>query len=346
MRLSRNQPRWAETGLIIIAAMCLLLFIHLSGQRFPVGDTLVVPPKGEAVREESVSAPSGCTLSSLAAFQARSEPFYGVQYVPIDELAAAREMGVEVVLMDFAHDGPREDWIAYLDEACSQKVQVVAWLWPPGWTWNGTAWELDDQAVEFVRAIAEHPALLAVYSLHEPYWNDCEGCGYTTAQQQDLYATIKEIADVPIWSAVDSMAFWTAQGEETAFADGVCDYCETWYFPFKWGGVYERDELVERVTADEATVRERAPNSKIVWTMQSFAQGAPYYLRMPTNDEMYDLASIVYAADVDGALWYPWVWGDQYSDFLSNHPELYPTVREIYDDIVLQARGNARQDEH
>jgi hypothetical protein len=59
---------------------------------------------------------------------------------------------------------------------------------------------------------------------------------------------------------------------------------------------------------------------------------------MPTADEMRDLASIVYSTDIDGALWYPWTMSGLYSDFLSNHPELYPVVREVYDEYVLKAK--------
>jgi len=269
-----------------------------------------------------------------------ARPFYGVQYVPIDELEVVKELGVEVVLMDFEHDGSPEGWLAYLDEAQVQGIQVVAWLWPPGWSWDDSAavWEIDSQAEAFIQTVSGHPALLAVYALHEPYWSGCMGCGYTTAEQQALYSAIKGIADVPIWSAVDTIAFWTEQGEETAFADGVCDYCEVWYHPFKEGGVYERDEVIAQLTADLAVIRERAPESKLVWTMQSFAQGEPYYLRMPDAGEMRDLASVVYGMDVDGALWYPWVFSTLYSDFLSNHPELYPVVRELYEEIVLPTR--------
>jgi len=268
-----------------------------------------------------------------------TKPFYGVQYVYSDELETVQELGVEVVLMDFEHDGPPGDWLAYLDEAQAQGIQIIAWLWPPGWDWDGAQWQIDYQAELFVQTVAGHPALFAVYSLHEPYWRGCEGCGYTTAEQQALYGAIKAIADVPIYSEVDSMSFWTARGEETAFADGICDYCSTWYYPFKEGGVYEREAFIAQLTADLAVTRERAPNSKLVWTMQSFAQGAPYHLRMPDADEMRDLASIVYSTDIDGALWYPWYWDDdQYSDFLSNHPELYPVVREIYEEYVLKAK--------
>jgi len=267
-----------------------------------------------------------------------SNPFYGVQYVPIDELEIVKRLGAEVVLMEFQHDGPPESWLAYLDEAQAQGIQVIAWLWPEGWSWDGAEWQIDDQAKLFIQTVSGHPALFAIYSLHEPYWMGCFGCGYTTAEQQALYSAIKAITNVPIYSEVDSMAFWIEYGEETAFfADGVCDYCATWYYPFKVGGVYERDQVITQLAADLEVARERAPNSKIVWIMQSFEQTyAPYYLRMPNADEMRDLASIVYSTDVDGALWYPWYWdNDLYSDFLSNHPELYPVVREIYIRHVL-----------
>jgi len=265
-------------------------------------------------------------------------PFYGLHYVSKDDLQTVRELGVEVVLEDFEHDGSPESWLAYLDEAQAQGVRIVAWLWPEGWLWDGTGWQIDNQARLFVQTVAGHPALLAVYSLHEPYWNGCAGCGYTTAQQQALYDEIKAIADVPIYSAIGSVAFWTAQGEETAFADGVCDYCDNWYYPFREGDVYEREVVTERLMADLAVAKARAPNSKFVWGMQSFAQGPPFNLRMPDEDEMRDLASIVYSMDIDGALWYPWWFGDLYSDFLSNHPELYPVVQEVYQEYVLPAK--------
>jgi hypothetical protein len=50
---------------------------------------------------------------------------------------------------------------------------------------------------------------------------------------------------------------------------------------------------------------------------------------------MDDMAREVYAAGVDGALWYVWTFNTLYDDFLSNHPELYGTVRDVYQDHVL-----------
>jgi hypothetical protein len=271
----------------------------------------------------------------------RPRPYYGMHFVSTSDLPTVKDLGAEVILMSFPHDGTPEGWLAYLDAAQAQKMRVIAWLWPEGWLWDGAAWQIDEQAELFVQTVAEHPALLAVYALHEPYWNGCWGCGYTTSEQQALYSAIKAIADVPIHSAVDSMSAWTSYAEkydmDTAFTDGICDYCETWYHPFLEGGAYERTRLIAQLEADLAVARERAPDSKIVFSLQCFAQAGTY--RMPTAEEMRDMASIVYARDVDGALWYPWTFGALYTDFLSNHPELYDTVREIYDDYVSPSRS-------
>jgi endo-1,4-beta-mannosidase len=255
-----------------------------------------------------------------------------MEFVPEGNLGTAKNLGIEVVLWPFSHDGTPESWLAYLNEAQAQDIKVIVRLWPEGWSWDGTTWQIDDQAQSFVQTVADHPAVFAIYTLEEPYWQGCWDCGYTTQEQQLLYNAIKAIADVPTFSEVDSMSFWTAQGEETAFADGICDYCATWYYPFRVDGSYRRSELISQLSADLEVARERAPNSKFVWLMQSYAQSGSY--RMPTAEEMRDLASIVYSMDIDGALWYVWWFGPLYNDFLSNHPELHPVVREIYEDIV------------
>jgi hypothetical protein len=303
-------------------------------------NTLVVVATPEKAKPTATSTTAPTDTATVAPTLTPTgtllEPFYGTHFVLSSDLGTVRELGVEVVLTAFPHNGTPENWLAYLNAAQVQDIQVIAWLWPQGWTWDGTAWRIDNQAELFVQTVAGHPALLAVYALHEPYWNGCLGCGYTTAEQQALYRAIKAIADVPIHSAVDSMSAWTAYGEETAFAEGICDYCETWYHPLREDGTYERERFISQLTADLAVARERAPNSRIVWSIQCFAQNG--YYRMPTADEMRDLASIVYSTDIDGALWYPWTMSGLYSDFLSNHPELYPVVREVYDEYVLKAK--------
>jgi hypothetical protein len=260
-------------------------------------------------------------------------PFYGIEFVPTEDLKTVRALGVEVVGQTFAHDGRPADWLDQLDQAEKYQIKIIAWLWPQGWTWEGEKWVIDGQAQSFLQTVAGHKALFAVYALNEPYWQNCPGCGFSTSQQQALYAEIKAIKDVPIFSAVDSMNYWTKKSKATAFADGICDYCATWYYPFSSDG-YERKELKKRLEADLKTARKYAPNSKIVWYLQAFVPASSDY-RMPTAEEMEDLASIVYGAGVDGAMWYVWTFNPLYSDYLSLHQELHSTVKEIHETTVL-----------
>jgi hypothetical protein len=322
-----------------VALILTLVLISASGSMLVIFTAKDMVPKSKAPSDASHktgvlpnAGESNCSPTALV------EPFYGMEYAYLDDLSTVRGLGIEVIMTDVPHDAPAASWLAFLDAAQVQGLRVILWLWPQGWTWNGTAWQFDAQARLFLQTVANHPALLAVYALHEPYWNGCDGCGYSTATQQALYSAIKAIAKVRIYSELGSIADWTAQGPSTAFADGVCDYCAIWYYPFKQGGVYERDKVIAQLTADLAVARERAPKSKIVWGMQSFAQGAPYRLRMPSAAEMEDLASIVYSNDLAGGWWYPWKFNSLYNDFLFNHQELYPVVRNIYTKYVQPAK--------
>ena len=317
--------------LVIAASVAAFLQAARTTEDTTQTDDVSIDPRLSTNQPESPAA-SPCPPSSELI-----EPFYGMQFVQQDELGTVRKLGVEVVLMALPHDGAPSDWLGYLDAAKAEGIHVIPWLWPQGWTWVGATWEIDAQARLFLRTVAGHPALLATYGLHEPYWNECEGCGYTTAAQQALYRAIKAIADVPLYSEINGIAYWTARGEATAFADGICDYCQTSYYPFKDARVYERDRAINGLRTDLAVARDRAPHSKIVWTMPAFAYPGGGF-RVPTAEEMRDLASVVYSEQIAGAWWYPWQFSDLYTDFLRNHRELYPSVRAIFDDYVQRAK--------
>jgi hypothetical protein len=270
-------------------------------------------------------------------------PFYGMEFVPIEDLDTMREFGIDMILAEFRYDEGPEEWLAYLDAAHACGIRVIPWLWPQGWSMDQATseWTIDDQARLFLQTVADHPATFAVYGMHEPYWNGCQTCGYTTPELQALYQELKAIADVPIYSEMESFHLYS-RGEEssesTVFADGICDYCNTNYYPFFENGVYERDILIERLEIELQLARELAPQSEIIWTMQTFEYDRDR-LRMPTAEEMRDLASLVYATDIAGAFWYPWTFDEtEYSDFLSRHPELFPTIREVYETTILPLR--------
>jgi len=316
-------------ALMLSLAGCVQPSTHITRD---MGENHVLADASPIVNPSPGTAGASCQLDSLC------EPFYGMQFVYLDDLGKAKELGIEVVMTDLPHDGTPAGWLAFLNAAQAQGIRVIPWLWPQGWTWNGTAWQIDAQTRLFLQTVAGHRALFAVYALHEPYWNGCEGCGYSTATQQALYSAIKAIANVPLYSEINGIAYWTGRGEATAFADGICDYCQSSYYPFRDGGIYQRDELIAELMADLAVISERAPHSKIVWTMPAFKY-PPDDLRIPSADEMRDLASIVYSKGVAGAWWYPWKFNDLYPDYLYKHPELYPAVRSIYEDYVREAKG-------
>lgn len=261
-------------------------------------------------------------------------PFYGMQYVPESDLDRVAALGINTVLQDFPLNGTPQDWVDILDTAQERELKVVAWQWPSGWEWdeNSEEWTIDSQASLFLETVADHPALFAVYGTHEAYWNGCFGCQYTTAQLQTLYNQIKNITDVPIYSAFESYKFWREYSTETTFADGVCDYCDTWYYPVRTSE-YNRDEYIQRLNEEIATFRELAPNSKFVWAIQGFGS-AEYERVMPSAEQMHDMASLALSSDVDGVWWYVWQFSDVYEDYLVNYPQLHPTIRDIYEEYL------------
>ena len=263
----------------------------------------------------------------VAQEQSQAAPFCGMEFVSGDDLATVRSMGVNVVLQTFRHNDDPAEWLAQLDMAHDHGMQVIGWLWPEGWEWDDAAWQIDDQAQLFVQTLATHPATFAVYALQEPYWRGCVTCGLTTAEQQALYQELKAIAEVPLYSEIGDITGWADQGGDTTVADGMCDYCGATYYPFFSDGTYERDEFISHLDDDLATIHESAPNSKLVWGMQVYAESnSPRPLRMPTAEEVADIGAIVAERDVDGIFWYVWEFSPVYDDFLSNHPELFPAV--------------------
>jgi|GEM_PF-1114366 len=283
----------------------------------------------------------------------RALEFYGMQYVEDSaDYETVANLGINALLLDFSSGAGASAWLAQLDEAQAAGFRVVAVHWDSsqdnfGWSWNDATeqWDISASAQSFVETVAGHPALIAVYALHEPYWNNCEQCGYTTAQQQKLYQQIKAIADVQVYSAFSSFFYAENEyGPEYRFADGVCDYCDTWIYPSEFveegsdQGFYNRDRLVNRLASELAHVREVAPNSKFIWILQAF-ESEVALRKLPTYEQMIDLASIVMEYDehggVDGVFWYVWDFDpSEYQEVLSDHPELQPAVREIYDRYV------------
>lgn len=261
-------------------------------------------------------------------------PFYGMQYVPTDDLDTVAALGVNAVLQDFPHDDP-EVWIEMLDAAQARDMKVVAWQWPSGWEWddNAETWTITPSGRRFIETVADHPALLAVYGVHEPYWNECFGCGWTTAQLRDLYRKIKRVRNVPVYAAFDGFDFWRDYGSETTFGPGVCDICDTWYYPVL-DDEYDRDEYINRLATELSLFRELAPNSQFVWVVQAFGSDRSGR-SLPNAYQLREMVDLALWADIDGLWWYTWDFdSSQYEEVLSDHRHLHPVVRDAYDDFV------------
>jgi hypothetical protein len=268
----------------------------------------------------------------------RSIEFYGMQFVPTEDYEQVRELKIDAVLRDFPIEAGAERWREMLDDADDAGLRVVAVLWEPGWSWNEETgqWDMDPRAVQFLHTVEGHPALLAVYTTHESYWNGCFGCGYTTPQLQQLYRQIKAIADVPTYAALGEIEFWRDFSEETTLANGVCDYCDIWYYPVLEGGTYNRAEYVNRLYRESAAMRELAPDSKLVWVLQAFAsQDAGR--RLPNADQLLEMAELAAQISPDGIWWYPWTFDEtEYQEVLKDNPHLHDVVREAHAAFELE----------
>lgn len=256
--------------------------------------------------------------------------FFGVQYPDPEDYDTITALGADTILIDFGIGSEPERWTAQLDEAEAAGLNVVAWLWPEGWQIDEDTdqWVFDDRAVTFLETVEGHPALFAVYGTHEAYWNGCYDCGQTTAQLQDLYRRIKEYADVPVYSSFGEFHFWAEMGSETAFADGVCDYCDSWHYPVKAEGVYDLDGYRTKLELELSVFRELAPNSKFVWVLQGFGSER-WGKELPSADQLREIAAIAAEADIDGVWWYPWDFdSSEYESVLGDAPELQEVIAE------------------
>lgn len=255
---------------------------------------------------------------------------YGVQYPPEEEYDRLRRMGIDTILIDFSIGADPARWVEQLDLAGDADLSVVAWLWKPGWSLDeGTGtWKMDPRAATFLETVEGHPALFAVYGTHEAYWNGCFDCGYTTEQLQDLYSQIKEIADVPVYSSFGEFHYWANMGPETTFADGICDYCDSWYYPVREGGEYDIEKYRRTLELELSRVRELAPESQFIWVLQGFGS-EQWGKELPSRDQLREMVAIAAEADVDGVWFYPWKFdSSEYESVLGDAPELQEVIAE------------------
>jgi len=251
------------------------------------------------------------------------------------QLSYLKSLGINTVVQIFSSrligSGREQDWLIFLDEAASVKMQVITRLWPLS---ND---EMDYPAIAaFLAVVQEHPAFLAYLGLHEPLER------FNSNQLREFYSQVKHIApDVPIANYMGTMAWFekSLRFPNRDFTAGICDLCVVWYYPVRYRNGqpdFEADLLRETLRENRELMTARAPEAHLWVLGQVYAQSAHRrQLRMSTPEEMEQIYTIAMEEGADGFLWYPWFHGN-YDEVLGN-PAMtaqQQKVREIYETYV------------
>jgi hypothetical protein len=202
-------------------------------------------------------------------------------------LDAAQEMGLSVLL--HIHDS-------------SQPTDVP---WSPG---TGVT----RRGAEILHLVEGHPAVWAIYAFEEPFDYTSEG-HVTPDQQRELYAAIKSIADLPVYSDLSTIA--RAEQEGLTLSDGMCDIC---CVALGW------TDPTSRLESEVDTWQRLMPNSQLA-VMVNVYDLPPRYV-MPTAERIRSLRAQLCALELP-YLYYPWQ-HRQYARALKDVPELWPLIAE------------------
>jgi len=264
-----------------------------------------------------------------------------------ERLEYLRSLGINVVLQVFSSrfidSGREEDWLVFLDEAQAAGLRVAARL-DRGNPWDGEQFEFD-RIQRFLAVVKDHPAFLVFVGLHEPMEL------FDGDQMRHFYSTVKSFApDVPI---ANFMGNEIAQAERKSiwsdrrFSDGMCDICIFWYYPFREKDgqpVFQKEALVEKIDTTVELVQSRDPDAQIWILAQAFVPSSPNPrgFRMPTADEMVELADVVLTdRKVDGFFWYRYEALQQRGLQVLGDPEMSAqreAVKEIFEAYVKGLR--------
>jgi len=272
--------------------------------------------------------------SSLPSISRReqSASWYGITRAPASEWQTIGENlgGAVVDLIAYPYT-PLSDIISSLDSAEVLEYRVVFHIYDGDRDTN-TPWYLDadeqwvfpQAAIETLQAVSDHPALLAIYALHEPL---DEGEAYVSVEQQrELYQLLKGYTGgLPVFTDMGGFSVWENRGVE--LSDGLCDYCRTGpsHFRSDWTSEQCLTETLRRIAADLDTQSRLMPNSQAVFAINTYSfSDYRFPIRLPTP---YELSVVKdYLCELDQPmLYHPWHYSD-YDVTLENAPELWPII--------------------
>lgn len=262
----------------------------------------------------------------------KSSIWYGVVRTPVNDWPIIREnLGGSVVDLIVYPYTPLSDIITSLDSADALEYQVVFHIYDSSTSTN-KPWHLDTNgrwvfpqfAIDILQAVSDHPAMFAVYALHEPL---DEGEAYVSVEQQrELYLLLKEYTNgLPVFTDMGGLSVWEDRGIE--LTDDICDYCRTGpsHFRADWTSEQCIAETLNRIDADLDTQQRLMPNSQIVFAINTYSfSGYHYPVRLPTTYELGVVKDyLCYLGQP--MLYHPWHYSG-YDITLEDAPELWPVI--------------------
>jgi hypothetical protein len=253
-----------------------------------------------------------------------SPVLYGVAYIFESDLPELGALNVKLVTWQI--DPSPQVALALLDMADGYGLRVILRLQGShDWGWNGRRFDLSSLA-DFEPVIGGHPALVAVYGLHEPWER------FTPDQLRRFYSQWQAVApSLPVWHDMGHLP--------PAFTDDMCDVCGVSAAPHHWDqsgnpiNLYEQDTR-QRISQAQTYIQ-ADPDAILCVYLQSYGRNFQGWadVRMPTADEMRENAAIVFGElQVTCGVWYPYRHGSyDYTLGDLQFSEQRQVVAETYD---------------
>jgi hypothetical protein len=289
---------------------------------------------GNSVFSQTVST------SHSAGCSAAANTWHGIIRVPMEDMQTVADSLGGTVLEVATSSSSTEEISAILDQAQASGYQVILNMYSRTtntnrpWYLDGDEWVFPQSTVELLQEIAHHPAMFAVYALHEPF-----DAGVPFDKQLELYQLLKGYTDLPVYSYVTRLAQKESAGIE--LVDGWCDLCGTSSACFRDDITSEEslERILSSIDADLDTQRRLMPNSQVAFQIQTYSSPSGRYpRRLPTPQELRTVRDHLCALN-QPVMYYPWRHSG-YSETLNDAPQLWSAIAEgctcaIYLPLVL-----------
>lgn len=265
-----------------------------------------------------------------------SSVIYGIARSPqSDWRLMSNELGVGRVEFLVRPSTSNATILAGLDQAEALGLRVLLHVYDrvqntnAPWYLDGTTWRITPRGIEILALVEDHPAIWAIYQLHEPF--DSGGYHADADSQRALYTFLRTGTEehgpytlLPLYTDMGSLNRPHAAGE--TMGDGMCDICGT--FPTTFRGEWTSEqclaETFSRIDADRAVQAAHMPNSELVFLINTYTLGDGARYRMLTAGELRAVRDYMCAGG-NSHLYYPWT---GYDLSLDDVPELWPIIAE------------------